>query len=181
MCSQGAGPPSPPPRGIRHLPEASTISEEELRSIAAGGASLLNHGQLGASVDSMGDFWRARVPEPLANSLAERAISHGGIWADPLTLEHRLEDISRMIKDLPLTRLMKRYPGVVEMRPETHRLKIEALADVLPGVDVLTMVSRRPTCAGRPMHRRHEPRARRLRLLARPLDRLPARDARRAR
>ena len=86
---------APPP------PEIISVTVEELRDSAAGGAANLRDGELGAPVEEMVEFWRERgMPHDLSTALGSRADPRGGVWADPPTLHLRL---ARVLQLLPLT------------------------------------------------------------------------------
>ena len=127
-------------------PEADSVTEEELRTTQAGGASSLNHGELdGASEEDMKYFWdEYGLPSGLSGSLAGRAFLRGGVWADPVTLQDRVSKLQHITK-VPLAKLMRQVPELVEYRPETVKSKLLTLSKALPRVDVLQMARRRPS------------------------------------
>lgn len=128
------------------LPEVDSLTDEELRNSVAGGASALRIGELGADEEEMRGFWQSHgLPDALVDRLAARAVTTGGVWADPPTLDARVSELRSALALLPLERLMLRYPDVLESRPETVQLKLQALSTALPTVDVLRMVHRRPS------------------------------------
>ena len=126
------------------------MTEEELLASVAGGASSFAMGELGEGVEQMVTHWRAfDLPEDLVDALAEKAITDGGVWADPPTLASRVGQLQGMLPLLPLERLMRMNPAIVELRPRTVQLKLEALSAALPRVDVLRMVHARPSLLSR--------------------------------
>ena len=119
-----------------------SISEEEFRQSMH---SSLSHGERGADVEQMRDFWAIRgLSNTLTESLAQRAESHGGIWADPPMLSTRIKAVLKMTAPMPLERLVRKCPAALQSRPETIAQKIETLARCLPGVDAIKLVTLEP-------------------------------------
>ena len=117
----------------------------ELRHSVAGGASALNHGEIGASVDDMRAFWGARgLAHDVRENLAGRATSQGGVWGDPPTLDSRLGAVLPLLAEVSFEHLMRKYPEILVGRPELVRHKLHALSGALPSVDVLRLVCLRP-------------------------------------
>ena len=134
------------PRAPSPPPEVQALSLEELRATTAGGASAFDRGKRGVDVDGMLEFWRGHgLDDESARALAARAESDGGVWGDPPTLVARLAAAERTLPLLPLSTLLRKYPDVVQSRPETIRQKLETLSAVLPAVDVIHMVARHPS------------------------------------
>ena len=150
-------------------PEAPSLSLEELHSSTAGGASAFNRLERGAELGEMIEFWRSNgLHDGLASTLAARSVSDGGVWGDPPTLASRLLALQKMLPLIPLHRLLRKHPDVVQSRAETVQLKLDALSRMLPAVNVLQMVARYPPLLRRSVARLEERTAALLRALPRP-------------
>ena len=106
----------------------------------------------GSRMRAMHTFWTGLgLTDPVSKELARRARRNDNAWSNPLVLLQRLNGLQAALPTVHLAHILDATPGLLMYKPSRLREKLMELAQLLPGVDVLKLVSIAPDVLQRDM------------------------------
>lgn len=105
-----------------------------------------------ARIGEMHRFWvKLGLADPISRKLARQGSKFGSAWSNPTALLRRLNSLQAALPTLHLAPILDQTPGLLLYDPQRLRGKLVELSKLLPGVDVLKLVSTAPDVLQRDM------------------------------
>lgn len=139
-------------RGIHSLPSVVSGSPPTASVTHATREDALAQLSPVERIREMRHFWMGLgITDQLAKKMARQSAEFGRVWSNPPALLHRLNAMQTAIPMLNLATILDQTPGLLLYRPERLCEKLTELSTLLPGADVLKMVSVAPDVLQRDM------------------------------